>query len=76
MRSHAQNKGAQGIDAAMALKGLLVLIMGIVVTYLAATFVVTTGGMIMAASAGERVFAMSSTQLQPFANALLARYPR
>lgn len=37
---------------------------------------VTTGGMIMAASAGERVFAMSSTQLQPFANALLARYPR
>lgn len=76
MRSHTQNKGAQGIDAAMALKGLLVLIMGIVVTYLAATFVVTTGGMIMAASAGERVFAMSSTQLQPFANALLARYPR
>ncbi len=60
----------------MALKGLLVLILGIVVTYLAATFVVTTGGMIMAAAAGERVFAMSSTQLQPFANALLARYPR
>lgn len=76
MRSHTQNKGAKGIDAAMALKGLLVLILGIVVTYLAATFVVTTGGMIMAAAAGERVFAMSSTQLQPFANALLARYPR
>lgn len=76
MRSHTQNKGAQGIDAAMALKGLLVLILGIVVTYLAATFVVTTGGMIMAAAAGERVFAMSSTQFQPFANALLARYPR
>ena len=30
----------------MALKGFLVLILGIVVTYLVATFVVTTGAMI------------------------------
>lgn len=39
-------KARQGVNVQMALKGFLVLILGIVVTYLAATFVVTTGAMI------------------------------
>lgn len=43
-----QGKARQGVDVQMALKGFLVLILGIVVTYLAATFVVTTGAMIAA----------------------------
>lgn len=41
-----QGKARQGVNVQMALKGFLVLILGIVVTYLAATFVVTTGAMI------------------------------
>lgn len=43
-----QGKARQGVDVQMALKGFLVLILVIVVTYLAATFVVTTGAMIAA----------------------------
>lgn len=42
-------KARQGVDVQMSLKGFLVLILGIVVTYHAATFVVTTGAIIMAA---------------------------
>lgn len=38
----------QGFDVQMVLKGFLVLILGVVVTYHAATFVVTTGAMIAA----------------------------